>query len=242
MSSWNWNLQDFTNTTSVLGTISGNIVGGGTATSGISTGGPGGSFSKSFNLNGSTRVEITPDSGLNAISGQLGVSWWMYGIDYTTTLAEQFAGVVCKDGAGPGDEWGITINGGTGLRLRQNNVNRAFSGPISTGAWHHYVMDYNGTSIQFYEDGAVLGAATAVSGIDLSNTQSLYFARDNTNGRGLIARMAGVTISDTSFGATGVAALYSEGFASSGDSVVVFTINPLVSSILGIRLDPLSSI
>lgn len=229
---YRWNCQDNAATTTVAGTIAGAL--DSSTTSAITTTGPGGSYPAAFALGGSREFTVAPDGTLNGLSSAVSVAWWMNGVDYTSTTAEQFAGIFCKDGGGAGDEWAITLNSGTSLRLRQNNATQAASGSIAgTGAWHHYAMVYNGTTVQFYQDGSTLGSATTVT-VDFTNTQTIYVGLDNTNGRNLKANIAGVYISDTALNGAAISALYAEGSTATSR-------NPLTATIPGVAKDPLTA-
>lgn len=228
---YRWNLQDNAANATVAGTITAALNTGFTST--ITTTGPGGDFPAAFNLQGTYYATLTSDSTLNSMSSAMTVAWWMYGVDYTTSATEQFAGCVCKKGAAAGDTWAITLNSGTSLRFRQNGTTQATSGTIAgTGAWHHYAMVYNGTTVQFYQDGATLGSATTVT-LDVTNTQNIYIGYEQDNGRNIKARMAGVYISDTALDGAAISALYAEG----SDAAAI---DPLSTSIPGSSADPLT--
>ena len=229
---YRWNLQDNAANATVAGTITAALNTGFTST--ISTTGPGGSYPLAFNLQGTYYATLTPDSTLNSMSSAMTVAWWMYGVDYTTSATEQFAGCVCKKGAAAGDTWAITLNSGTSLRFRQNGTTQATSGTIAgTGAWHHYAMVYNGTTVQFYQDGATLGSATTVT-LDVTNTQAVYIGYEQDNGRNIKARMAGVYISDTALNGAAISSLYAEGSSATSR-------NPLTATIPGVAKDPLTA-
>ncbi len=85
------------------------------------------------------------------------------------------------------------------------------TGTSSTlNAWNFYVGTYNGTTLSFYKDGALIGSS-AYAGVPGTPTQDLYIGTTPTGNGPFIGRVDDVRIYDRALTAQEITTLYSVG-------------------------------
>lgn len=115
---------------------------------------------KSFKMDGSyPSVRTMYGSHARAsLSGEWTIEAWMY-------MVAPASSIICRrpsDAAG----WALTSNG---LRAKLNgawsDTQLNWTSP-SSGAWHHYALQLNGTTLRMFIDGVVVASKTGVTSID----------------------------------------------------------------------------
>lgn len=150
------------------------------------------------------------DPVYHALSTAHSVAGW-FRQDGTATTDEERAGLICKDGSGPGgggDNWGITFHETDGLKLGQSVNYTLYNQAYTSGEWVHValVLDSGATNkATFYINGTQVYTDQTFL---VTSFKGLWFGRDERNNRTLDGAMADLWVFDRALTAAEVLALY----------------------------------
>lgn len=160
-------------------------------------------------FNGSSHFVSIPDSPNLRLTGNFTLAAW---IKTTSSAANDIISKVSPTSPYGGYEFDLGY-GTAGKPALQSGGWRYSTGTsqINDGAWHHVAVQVNGTSIQYFVDGAAYGTAITFNGASSTYTGNLVLgaAVDVTGGRYFNGLMDEVKLWNTSLSNQQIAIVYS---------------------------------
>lgn len=173
-----WPAQDNAASTVVVGTVGGNCtLVGGDNTSVKSVAGPGGAYPLALALNGTDDVIDTGATSVGGVDLFADTDNWSFGL-WLKTVAQ--GTVAAKASATAGNRTFQMFIGGAGIKpgviLRGTQTN--FGAAIDDGAWHHWLITWNGTAAALYKNGTSVGTPNV--GVAVIEAQNIKFGARTT--------------------------------------------------------------
>lgn len=206
-------LNETSGTTAVDSSTSGwNGTYSGGYTLGVATPAGDGDLGATFTSAGSGQVSVPHEAALNLDTGA-GQAWSLsFVVRPDVATAGTYPGIIGKGGSSTG--WIIFRDGGNGtlgFKKLGTQVVTA-SGAVAVNTWSHWVLTYDGTSIRWYKDGALL-TTTAFGAKTSSSTAALTLNKGDAYGDNSLDEVA---VFPSTLSATDVSDLYTAYTTGSG--------------------------
>jgi len=137
-----------------------------------------GKFGKALSFDGTNDYATAPDdASLDRNSTDpLTLSLWIYSNTWTSVQRN----ILCKGDGNVAYNYCLSVSGGS---LYLNGGSYSYiSNPLSTGAWEHLAVAFDGSTIRWYVNGILKGTSTSAT-LGSANNYPLYFGWNNYTGQ-----------------------------------------------------------